>query len=416
MKYIYSAGLWFYYLGILIASFFNPKARLWIRGRKDVFRQLQEKVKNDPLIWIHAASLGEFEQGRPVMEEIRRRYPAYKILLTFFSPSGYEIRKHYNGADYVFYLPRDTRRNATHFVNLVKPAMAIFVKYEFWYHYIHQLSKSNIPVYLISGIFRPDQVFFRWYGSWFRKILFFFTHLFVQTEESLKLLHSVKVNHATQAGDTRFDRVLQIASAIREIPVASAFKGDIPCLIAGSTWPDDEKFLLQYVNETKNQAKFIIAPHEVQEEHIQRITGQLKKSYVRFSQAEESNVNDFQVLIIDNIGMLSSLYRYGDVAYIGGGFGKGIHNVLEAATFGLPVIFGPRYKKFSEAVELVQMGGACSFSVMEDLANRLDHWLEDSEGRSKMGKISRDFVHRNAGATEIILNRIFPEQSQQRHL
>jgi 3-deoxy-D-manno-octulosonic-acid transferase len=410
MKCIYSAGLWIYYLGILTASIFNLKARLWISGRKKIFRQIHEKVKNGPLIWIHVSSLGEFEQGRPVMEEIKRRYKQYKILLTFFSPSGYEIRKNFSGADYIFYLPLDTKRNARCFVYLVKPAMAIFVKYEFWYHYIHQLHKSKIPVYLISGIFRPDQIFFRWYGSWFRKILRYFNHLFVQTQESLDLLHQITVNNATLAGDTRFDRVLQIASATREMPLAASFKGQSPCLIAGSTWPDDESFLLQYINEYEGQAKFIIAPHEVQEEHIQKITQQLKKSFVRFSMAGENNMADKQVLIIDNIGMLSSLYHYGDIAYIGGGFGKGIHNILEAATFGLPILFGPHYTKFNEAVELIRLGGAVSFTAMADFKANLNRWLDTAEERIRLGKISKDFVHKKAGATNIIVNQLFSGQ------
>ncbi len=408
MKFIYSAGLWIYYLGILAASVFNPKARLWIRGRKNLFSRLQEKAGKGPLIWIHAASLGEFEQGRPVIEEIRRRHPEYKILLTFFSPSGYEIRKHYDGADLICYLPLDTGRNARRFISLVKPVMAVFIKYEFWYHYIHQLNRNGIPVYLISGIFRSDQVFFRWYGSWFRKILFSFNHLFVQTDASLKLLHGIHANHATCAGDTRFDRVLQIASATREIPQAAMFKGDGPCLIAGSTWPGDENFLLPYINAYRGSAKFIIAPHEVQEDRIQGIARQLKKSCIRFSQAGDAKTGDYQVLIIDNIGLLSSLYRYGDIAYIGGGFGKGIHNILEAAVFGLPVIFGPRYSKFSEAVELLQLGGACSFSSMDDLKTTMDRWLGDKEERSGPGKISGDFVRRKAGATDLIIKRILP--------
>ncbi len=410
MKCIYSAGLWIYYLGILTASVFNPKARLWIRGRKGIFHQIRERVKDDPLIWVHVASLGEFEQGRPVMEEIKRRCQQYKILLTFFSPSGYEIRRNYGGADYIFYLPLDTRRNARRFIQRVKPAMAIFVKYEFWYHYIHQLNRNRIPVYLISGIFRQDQVFFRWYGGWFRKILLHFNHLFVQTEESLDLLSHIKVNQVTLAGDTRFDRVLQIASATREIPLAASFKGHGPCLVAGSTWPGDEVFLLSYINEYKGQAKFIIAPHEIQEEHIQKITQQLKKPFIRFSLARDASIADKQVLIIDNIGMLSSLYRYGDIAYIGGGFGKGIHNILEAATFGLPILFGPNYAKFNEAVELINLGGAVSFTAMDALKARLDHWLDDPEERVRLGLISRDFVHRKAGATSIIINQLFSGQ------
>ena len=407
MKCIYSAGLWFYYLGILLASIFNPKARLWIRGRKGIFRQLSNTIQNDPVIWFHVASLGEFEQGRPVMEEIKHRYNHYKILLTFFSPSGFEIRKNYNGADYIFYLPLDTKYNARRFIRLVKPTMAFFVKYEFWYYYIHELDNNQIPVYLISAIFRPGQVFFSWYGGWFRKMLYCFNHLFVQTEQSLDLLHGISVNNVTLAGDTRFDRVLQIASGTKEIPMAAGFKGDQPCLIAGSTWPYDEDLLLQYINDFHGQAKFIIAPHEVNEEHIQKIIQQLKKSYVRFSEAFETEVPVKQVLIIDNIGMLSSLYRYGNIAYIGGGFGKGIHNILEAATFGLPVVFGPNFSKFNEAFELIGLGGAVSIAAFEDLKIILDRWFDSADERNRTGQISKAFVRKNAGATAMILNRIF---------
>jgi 3-deoxy-D-manno-octulosonic-acid transferase len=412
MRYIYSAAVWFYGLGIFAASFFNPKARLWIQGRKKIFRQIEDKVKNDNVIWVHASSLGEFEQGRPVIEEIRHRYPQSKILLTFFSPSGYEIRRNYGGADCIFYLPLDTQHNAVRFISLIKPAMAIFVKYEFWYHYLNQLQKNHVPVYLISGIFRPGQVFFRWYGKWFRKMLGYFDHLFVQNRESLALLQGISVNNVTLAGDTRFDRVQQIAASTREIPLAARFKGDRACVVAGSTWPGDENILIRYINSCDEPVKFIIAPHEIHEEHIRRIIQQLKKPFVRFSEATDTSVPDKSVLIIDNIGLLSSLYRYGDIAYIGGGFGKGIHNILEAATFGLPVIFGPNYAKFNEAIELTRLGGAVSFAGTNELQARLNHWLSDKEDRLKAGAISKEFVHRKAGATSVIVNHLFPGQMQ----
>jgi 3-deoxy-D-manno-octulosonic-acid transferase len=410
MRYIYSVVIRLYGLGIFAASFFNTKALLWIRGRKGIFTRIRDTVKSDPVIWFHAASLGEFEQGRPVMEEIRRRYPHYKILLTFFSPSGYEVRKNYSGADYIFYLPLDTENNASRFISLIKPAMAIFIKYEFWYHYLRQLRKNQIPVYLISGIFRPGQVFFRWYGKWFRKILSYFDHLFVQNQESLSLLQSISVNNTTLAGDTRFDRVQQIAASTHEIPLAARFKGGLPCIVAGSTWPGDENFLIRYINSCDEPLKFILAPHEIHEEHIRRIIQQLKKTVVRFSKANDSTVPEKQVLIVDNIGMLSSLYRYGDIAYIGGGFGKGIHNILEAATFGLPILFGPNYTKFNEAIELTALGGAVSFNGMDQLQSSLNHWLSDKADRLRAGAVSEEFVHRKAGATEIILNQIFPAQ------
>jgi len=412
MRYIYSAAVRFYGLGIFAASFFNPKARLWINGRKNISGKIENIAKNDSVIWVHAASLGEFEQGRPVMEEIRHRFPQFKILLTFFSPSGYEIRKNYNGADYVFYLPLDTKHNASRFIALIKPAMAIFVKYEFWYHYLDQLHKNQIPVYLISGIFRPGQVFFRWYGKWFRKMPGYFEHLFVQNKESLALLHGISVTNVTLAGDTRFDRVLQIAAATREIPIAARFKGDNVCVVAGSTWPGDESLLIRYINSCDETVKFIIAPHEIHEEHIRKIIQQCEKSFVRYSEATETSVQDKQVLIVDNIGLLSSLYRYGDVAYIGGGFGKGIHNILEAATFGLPVIFGPNYAKFNEAIELKGLGGAVSVTAMDELQSLLNHWLSDKADRLRAGSVSKQFVHDRAGATSVIVNRIFSGQLQ----
>jgi len=412
MRYIYSAAIRLYGLGIFAASFFNPKARLWIRGRKGILHQIEDKVKNNCVIWFHAASLGEFEQGRPVMEEIRHRYPVYTILLTFFSPSGYEIRKNFGGADYVFYLPLDTKQNAARFISMIKPVMAIFIKYEFWYHYLFQLHKNQIPVYLISGIFRPGQIFFQWYGKWFRKMLSYFDHLFVQNPESLALLHSLSVNNVTLAGDTRFDRVRQIAASTHEIPVAARFKGDHLCIVAGSTWPGDEDLLIRYINSCNEMVKLILAPHEIHEEHIRRIIQQLKRSCVRFSEAKDNTVPDKQVLIIDNIGLLSSLYRYGDIAFIGGGFGKGIHNILEAATFGLPVLFGPNYVKFNEAVELAGLGGAVSVAGMDELQSCLNHWLSDKADRLRSGLVSKEFVHQKAGATSVILNQLFPGQLQ----
>ena len=412
MRYIYSAAIRLYGLGIFAASFFNPKARLWIRGRKGILHQIEDKVKNNRVIWFHAASLGEFEQGRPVMEEIRHRYPGYTILLTFFSPSGYEIRKNFGGADYVFYLPLDTKQNAARFISMIKPVMAIFIKYEFWYHYLFQLHKNQIPVYLISGIFRPGQIFFQWYGKWFRKMLSYFDHLFVQNQESLALLHGISVSNVILAGDTRFDRVRQIAASTHEIPVAARFKGDHLCIVAGSTWPGDEDLLIRYINSCKETVKLILAPHEIHEEHIRRIIQQLKRSFVRFSEAKDNTVPDIQVLIIDNIGLLSSLYRYGDIAFIGGGFGKGIHNILEAATFGLPILFGPNYAKFNEAVELAGLGGAVSVAGMDELQSRLNHWFSDKADRLRSGLVSKEFVHQKAGATSVILNQLFPGQLQ----
>jgi 3-deoxy-D-manno-octulosonic-acid transferase len=407
MQLFYYVFIRIYRLSIGIASIFNEKARLWVRGRKNIFRQINEKVKSGPVIWVHAASLGEFEQGRPLIEEIRRHYPDYKILVTFFSPSGYEIRKSYQGADYIFYLPLDTHTNAIRFIQAVKPVMALFIKYEFWYYYLSALKSRNIPVYLVSGIFRPQQVFFRWYGTWFRKILENFNHLFVQTKESEAMLRSINITNVTVSGDTRFDRVKQISAQAKEIEIASVFKDGHICLIAGSTWPRDEELLIQYINMNRVVSKFIIVPHEIDETHIRHIIHQLKKPFIRFSSARKAEMTDKQVLIIDNIGMLSSLYRYGDIAYIGGGFGKGIHNILEAAVYGIPVIFGPNYMKFNEANELLKNGGAFSINNFETLQYTLDRLLANNEERNQIGKIAKDYITVNTGATQMIISHIF---------
>ncbi len=408
MQLLYSLFIRIYRMGIGIACIFNKKALLWVKGRKNIFRQIEERVQKGPVIWFHVASLGEFEQGRPVIEEIRNRYPDYKILITFFSPSGYEIRKNYQGADYIFYLPLDTRANAIRFIRAVKPVMALFIKYEFWYHYLSVLKSRNIPVYLVSGIFRPQQIFFRWYGAWFRKILGNFNHLFVQTKESEALLKKINITNVSVSGDTRFDRVKQISMQAKEIEIASVFKNSQLCLVAGSTWPKDEELLIQYINTQHSSSKFIIVPHEIDENHIQHIIRQLQKSFVRFSAAGQTDIADKQVLIIDNIGMLSSLYRYGEIAYIGGGFGKGIHNILEAAVYGIPVIFGPHYNKFNEAIELLKLGGAFSINNFDTMQSVFDHLIENAAERKHIGEIAKDFILQNAGATQLILNHIFP--------
>ncbi len=407
MQLLYDVLIRVYGLCIGIACLFNEKARLWVKGRKDIFRQIVAKVKSEHVIWVHAASLGEFEQGRPLIEEIRKRYPEYKILLTFFSPSGYEIRKNYQGADFIFYLPLDTRRNAMRFIQSVKPVTAIFIKYEFWHNYLSLLKSYNIPVYLVSGIFRPQQVFFRWYGAWFRKILTNFNHLFVQTKESENLLKMINITNVTISGDTRFDRVKQISLLAKEIEIASLFKNGRYCIVAGSTWPKDEEMLISYINQQQVTSKLIIVPHEIDEPHIQYIMHQLKKPFIRFSEAGKADLSDIQVLIIDNIGMLSSLYRYGEIAYVGGGFGKGIHNILEAAVYGIPVIFGPNYSKFNEAVELIKLGCAFSIDSSESLKSLLNRLLDDSEERNQIRPIAEHFVNSNTGATQMIIEHIF---------
>ncbi len=410
MKLIYSFAVRLYLSGIILSSLFNKKARLWLDGRKGIFKRILEAVsKEDRIIWFHAASLGEFEQGRPVMDALRKNHPEYKILLTFFSPSGYEVRKNYQGADYIYYLPIDFRRNALRFINGVNPQKVFFIKYEFWYHYLKVLNEKKIPVYLISAIFRENQLFFRWYGRWYRKMLGYFTHIFVQNDESLQILNHHGFEGITKSGDTRFDRVADIARQTKTIDIAEKFCHDHTVVICGSTWEKDEELLIKYINESKSEVKYIIAPHEIHPSHISRIISGLKKSAVKFSEAEPVQMSEKQVMIIDNIGMLSSLYKYGDWAYIGGGFGAGIHNILEAATFRLPVVFGPHYGKFKEAVDLVHLKGAFTVSEYSDLCRIFDSFLTDIDKRNKSGEIAGKYVVDNQGATLKIMNKIFPE-------
>ena len=408
MRLIYSLTIRLFLLGIYVFALFDKKARLWLSGRKGIFRRLDEAInREDKIIWFHASSLGEFEQGRPVMDEIKKNHHEFKILLTFFSPSGYEIRKNYQGADYIFYLPIDFKRNAVHFINIVKPHKAFFIKYEYWYHYLKALNEKKIPVYLISAIFRKKQLFFKWYGGWYRKMLNFFTHIFVQNDESLHLLSQYGFNDVTRSGDTRFDRVADIARQTKPIDIAEKFCADQTVVICGSTWEKDEELLIKYINQTDSQLKFIIAPHEVHQSHVSKITSALKKPYIKFSEANSGQLSERQVLIIDNIGMLSSLYKYGQWAYIGGGFGAGIHNILEAATFRLPVVFGANYRKFKEAVDLVRLQGAFSISEYSELAGIFDLFLTDLDKRKKSGEIAWKYVIDNKGATLKIMKMIF---------
>ena len=397
---IYDITLFFLSISIRIAALFgNAKAKLWIEGRKNIFQKVKNKISelntpNSKLIWFHCASLGEFEQGRPLIESIKALSLGRgvggeaKIILTFFSPSGYEIRKNYEHANAVFYLPLDTKENAKKFIELIQPSMVFFIKYEFWYHYFMELHKRKIPVYVVSAIFRPDQLFFKWYGGLFRKLLKTVKHFFVQNENSKSLLNSLGINNVTVSGDTRFDRVFDTCQNVKSFPLIEKFKDNKKVLIAGSTWEQDEKLLVELATLSPSplsqgrgvggEVKLIIAPHEIHESHIQSIIQQLKNlTIVRYSQANEENVKGADVLVIDNIGMLSSLYQYGNIAYIGGGFSKGIHNILEAATFGMPVIFGPNYEKFQEAKELIRLGGAFSIDSYEALEKTINFLLGD---------------------------------------
>lgn len=396
-----------FYFGALIASPFNAKARKFMLGRNSVLKNLNKAFdKDDKIIWFHAASLGEFEQGRPVIEELKMRKPGYKILLTFFSPSGYEIRKNFKGADYVCYLPLDFSWHAQRFINIVKPKAAYFIKYEFWYNYINFLQQKNIPLFCISANFRPNQVFFKWYGFWYKRFLHKFNHLFVQNKISENLLKAVNVTNITVSGDTRFDRVFEIAAQIKKFPIIENFTCGQDVVIAGSTWPVDIDLLSRYICESTIKCKYIIAPHEVDETIIISLLKKLPNDTIRYSQATGCDFSKYRILVIDNIGILSSAYQYGRIAYIGGAFGKGLHNILEAATFGLPVVFGPKYDRFKEAIDLIEKQGSFSISDYDQLKISFDNLMTDDKLYQKSSNICKDYVAENRGATEIILKNL----------
>lgn len=403
---MYSLAIYLYMCAVGIASFFNTKARKMLRGQRETFRILRERLEPGArYVWFHAASLGEFEQGRPLMERLRRQHPEYKILLTFFSPSGYEVRKNYDGADIVCYLPFDTALNARRFVRLVQPAKAFFIKYEFWQNYLHALRKNDIPVYSVSSIFREDQIFFRPYGRFYARVLHYFTHLFVQNEHSRTLLRRLGVTNATTIGDTRFDRVIDIRNTAREVPVAASFAQGHQVLVAGSSWQPDEDLLIEYFN-THPGLYLILAPHVVSEEHLSEIEHKLKRRAIRLSQATEQTAAWAECLLIDGYGLLSSIYRYGCMAYVGGGFGVGIHNVPEAAVYGIPVIIGPNNHKFREARDLIACGGCVEIHSATDLSQTCDRFLSDAEVREQAGRAAYRYIAENAGATDCIFNSI----------
>ena len=463
--------IWFYALAVRVVALFDPKVRLMWQGEREAYAKIEAGLADgDRVVWVHAASLGEFEQGRPLIEKIRRENPEYKILLTFFSPSGYEVRKNYGGADVIAYLPLDTARNARRFVELVKPEKVVFVKYEFWLNYLRELRVRGVDTYIISAIFRPGQVFFKWYGGLFREGLKAFKMLFVQNEESKKLLKGIGVENVVVAGDTRFDRVADVVAAAKKLDVVeefvgmrneelgirngdddsqfSTFNSQLPVLVVGSSWGPDEELLARYINERAGRMKMIIAPHEVHEERIKELMEKLTCKYALYTDIQKeitdgsqqstvngqqvltpsaslvplkqgdnkiceanltlnsqlSILNSFDVLVINTIGLLSSVYQYGQVAYIGGGFGVGIHNTLEAAAWGMPVVFGPNYKKFKEACELIESGAGCSIKNYEECAQSLDYFFKNNNEASTA---SKEYVAKNTGATKLIYNNIF---------
>lgn len=408
MAIFYNIGIYAYTFAIRLAAPFHEKAALWVKGRKGIRRKILSLPRGkERLIWFHAASLGEFEQGRPVMEALKQANPDLKILLTFFSPSGYEIRKNYAGADYIFYLPSDTPRNASCFIRHFRPDAAVFIKYEFWYNYLKELHRHQIPTYLISAIFRREQPFFKRWGTLHRRMLGFFTRLFVQDEESVALLTSLGIQNIQQTGDTRFDRVEQIAKAAQDIEKVERFCNGQPAVVCGSTWPPDEELLFDYINTDKSGYKWILAPHEIGETHIKSILEKCKKRAVRYSILSTSP-ETYDVLIIDCIGLLSAVYRYGKIAYIGGGFGAGIHNTLEAAVYGIPVIFGPKYQKFKEAVQLIRQGGAFSIHNARELQEVLGSLIQHPSIAETAGQHARAYVESQLGATQVILKTLQP--------
>lgn len=403
---IYNLAIYLYLLGVKIAALFSDKPAKMVKGHREVFDLLRNKIdRKARYIWFHAASLGEFEQGRPLIERIRKEYPQYKILQTFFSPSGYEVRKNYDGADIVCYLPFDTPRNVRKFIALAQPSMAFFIKYEFWQNYLNELAKLHIPVYSVSSIFRPKQIFFRWYGKDYRKVLNTFAHLFVQNEESKKLLASIGVMDTTVVGDTRFDRVLDICAAAKQLPLVQSFKGDALTLVAGSSWGPDEEIFIQYFN-AHPEMKLIIAPHVVSDTHLKEITSKLTRPFIRYTQATEENVRQTDCLIIDCYGLLSSIYRYGEISYIGGGFGVGIHNVLEAAVYGIPVIFGPNNKKFREAQHLLTQKGGFEINTYAEFEQLMDRFLKDEAHLKQAGQAAGSYVKNNSGALDKIMRNV----------
>jgi len=408
MRLIYLFGIHLYHLLVRFASLFHTKAHDFIQGRKGWFEDLESNTAGwERTVWFHCASLGEFEQGRPLLEEIRERDPEVKILLTFFSPSGYRIRKDYPGADYVTYLPLDTPQNARKFVEQVSPEKVFFIKYEYWYFMLRRLNRQKIPTYLVSAIFRKDQLFFRWYGRWFRRMLHYYNHLFVQDDRSRDLLKTYGVDSVTVSGDTRFDRVQKIVAGAPAVPILEQFRDDTLLLIGGSTWPEDEELLIRYCQEADVSIKLVLAPHEVHKQNIRRILSRFQsKEVVVWSETGDDDPGQARVLVIDTIGMLSSLYGYGKLAYVGGGFGKGIHNILEAATYGMPVIFGPKHKKFREANDLVEKGGAFSVHDYASFKKLMDSFFSEPSQLEKAGAIAGSYVKRHAGATRRILSEI----------
>lgn len=404
--------LFLYNLVISIAGFFlkivalfSPKIKLFVEGRKNVFSILEEKIKpSDKTIWFHSASLGEYEQGLPVIEKIKEKYPSHKIIVTFFSPSGYEVRKNNTVADVTIYLPLDSKSNAKRFLKLVHPEFVFFIKYEFWLNYLKELEKSKTPTYLISGIFRDSQMFFKWYGGFYRNALKAFTYFFVQNESSKQKIETIGFNNVIISGDTRFDRVAAILERDNTLDYIENFKNDQPTIVIGSSWPKDEALIAEYINQAPDNVKFIIAPHNIKTDQIAALKSLLTKSTILYSEKEEKNLSNYNVFIIDTIGLLTKIYSYATIAYVGGGFGNpGIHNILEPATFGIPIVIGPNFANFAEAVSLVELEGCMPVSTFNELKTVFDRLLNDAIFFKEKSKICKSFIQENKGATDTIM-------------
>jgi len=408
MKWLYNLGILAYYLLVRIVSIRNEKARKWLEGRKDIFKRLRETITpGERILWFHASSLGEFEQGRPVIESIRKLKPDYKILLTFFSPSGYELRKDYKYADYIFYLPLDTKKNATRFIEIVRPEKVFFIKYEFWYNFLTQLKEEGIPTYIFSALFRPSQIFFKPWGKWYLKAITTYEHIFVQNQESFDILHKFGFINVSVSGDTRLDRVGEIADAAPRLDKLEIFCGGQKAIIAGSTWKEDEDLFIPYLNKCPSGQKFVIAPHEVNPQSLERVCSALEKPYALYSTASPEELANAEVLIVDGYGYLVSVYRYGMLAYVGGGFTSGIHSTLEPAAFGLPVIFGPDYQKFQEAHDMLSLGAATCINNYEELEMQIDSYRSNPEKLLSDAAIARGYVNKNRGASKEIVKYLF---------
>lgn len=405
MRFLYTIGIYCYSILIRIASLFNAKAQLFVKGRQNLFKEAQKQISpNDEIIWFHAASLGEFEQGKPIIEQCKKDFPHYKILVTFFSPSGYELRKNYETADFVFYLPLDTPANMKRWLTIVNPKMVILIKYEFWFNLLYQLHQRKIPTLVVSAVFRPNQVFFKPYGLFMLNALKNIQHFFVQDKGSLQLLRDYNIHQVTLSGDTRFDRVHELTQDVKPLPFLETFKNNTFTVVAGSTWTQGENFFIRFINETEYALKFVLVPHEIHPKKIQELKNQIHKKAILYSEINQQNLAEYSVLIIDAIGFLTSVYPYGNIAYVGGSYGtSGIHNILEPATFGKPVFYGPHFKKNQEATDLVTAKGAKVAHDYEDFENIINLFYGDDESLRTYSKNAQQFIQNNRGATEKVM-------------